>query len=129
MRVFAQANQTLLSMSVIAMSAVTANASPLEIVRDGREEAANSRLNEDGMIAMSQQAVNIILFICGAAGILLTAIGIYQLWSGQAMDDGGYQASNSNKRGIIMIVCGGLLTISAVIAAVVPYAVLGAAGG
>lgn len=102
-------------------TAAFANPSPLKVVTDGRTHAKTSKMTEQGLLATTQSGVNILLYACGGLGILLVGIGLYQqYWS--FSDRAGPQASRVSP--IAMVVFGSLLTISAVIAAVLPNALL-----
>ncbi|MCB5411747.1 hypothetical protein [Pseudogemmobacter faecipullorum] len=100
-------------------------ASPLQVIMDGRDEARNSRLTEAGAIELSTSAANITMYISGAAGILVVAFGLFYLWQHNADGDNSRRTA---LRGVLILLVGGLLTIPAIIAAVAPNALLGAAG-
>lgn len=124
-------NKYLLAMIVIA-SAVALPAlaeSPLQTVMDGREAAQSSNLTEaairgtDGSPGLAQQAANIVMYICGALAIVLTASGLYQLY--QSADGNQYGGQTATKEGAMWrLVIAGLLSIPAIIAAIIPFAVL-----
>lgn len=113
--------------SVVALPALAE--SPLQIVIDGRDAAQSSNLTEDGIRGtegspgLAQQAANIVMFVCGALAIVLTASGLYQLY--KAADGDKYGGQTATKEGAIWrLVIAGLLSIPAIIAAIIPYAVL-----
>lgn len=124
-------NKYLLAMivaaSVVALPALAE--SPLQTVMDGRAAAQNSNLSEEGIRGngaspgLAQQAANIVMFVCGALAIVLTASGLYQLY--QSADDSQYGGQTATKEGAMWrLVIAGLLSIPAIIAAIIPYAVL-----
>lgn len=95
--------------------------SPLQVVMDGRAAAEDSRITEQGLINLSQSGTHAVLFASGMMGIVLTSLGVYRLWSVQADPRG--QATTA--QGLWMVGLGGVLTIPAVIAAVVPFWIVG----
>lgn len=116
-----------LSRISLAVSAVLvarlahATASPLQVVIDGREEAKTSRLTETGLRGMFQDGTNLFLIGCGLVGILMVGAALYMRYQQEAAHGGQVQRGNW----WIMFVAGSLLTIVAVVAAVLPYAILG----
>lgn len=121
---------SLLSIScylILTMRAV-AQVSPLEVIMDGREEAEDSNLTEAGMTALAQSTANIVLFVCGALAIFLTAIGLLELYRASEADN-MFGTQQATKEGAIWkLVIAGLVSIPAIIAAILPYAVLPEAG-
>lgn len=103
--------------------------SPLQTVMDGREAAQSSNLTEDAIRGtdtspgLAQQAANIVMYVCGALAIVLTASGLYHLY--QAADGDQYGGQTATKEAAIWrLVIAGLVSIPAIIAAIIPYAVL-----
>lgn len=109
---------------VMAQADETKDASPLSVVMAGREEAKKSMLTENGLISMTNSATNILLYVCGAAGIALAAYGIYYLWDSQRMSP--EVRPKSPFTGVFIILVGGLMTIPAIMAAIAPNAILAA---
>lgn len=91
--------------------------SPLDVVLDGRAAADSSNLTEEGIESLMISAGNITLLIAGLFGIMLVASGIWTLWRGSNDAD-----PRLSRAGWPMIVIGGLMTIPAIVAAIVPYA-------
>lgn len=81
-------------------------------------------LTETGMRTLSQSAANVILYGCGALAILFTALALKDLFFAQDNDNYG-GPSETNRSGIAKLIIAGLVSIPAVIAAVVPYTLLG----
>lgn len=112
---------------VLALPALAeGDASPLQIIMDGRDEAQNSNLTEAGMSDLAQGTANVVMYVCGALAIALTAAGLWELYQAQ---DGGAQymggASPTKSSALWKLGIAGLVTIPAVIAAVLPYLLLG----
>lgn len=101
-----------------------AQESPLQVVMDGREAAENSNLTEAGMTSMAQAAANVVLYVCGFLAILFTAVGLWELYN--ASDEQSMYGTNVPTRSsaIQKLIIAGLISIPAIIAAIVPYAVL-----
>ena len=121
---------SLLFVSCYLLTAMRAfgQASPLQIVMDGREEAENSSLTEAGMTTLAQSTANVVLYVCGFLAILFTAIGLWELYN--ASDEQAMYGSNVPTKGsaIQKLIIAWLISIPAIIAAIVPYAVLPEAG-
>jgi hypothetical protein len=116
-----------IALAVLALVALALPAlaqSPLEVVMDGREAAQTSNLTEAGMSALAQSTANVVMYVCGALAIALTALGLYEMY--QASDaDAGYGASAATKEGAMWkLVIAGLISIPAIIAAILPFALL-----
>lgn len=99
--------------------------SPLETVMDGRSAATTSTLTESGMTTLAQTTANIVMFTCGAVAIILTALGLYELYKAAEGDSmmGGRQANKSSA--IWKIGLAGAVSVPAIIAAIFPHVVLG----
>ena len=121
---------SLLSFScyILVSARAVAQESPLQVVMDGRAAAEASNLTEEGMTNLSQSVANIILYVCGALAIFLTAAALYELY--RAVDgESSYGAQSATKEGAIKkLIIAGLVSIPAIIAAIIPYAVLPEAG-
>lgn len=100
-------------------AAYATDASPLQVVLDGREQARTTRLNESGFVILSQSAVNVVLYGAGAIGIFLVGLGLYQ----KVRIERSMQPVAGNPW--VMILFGSLLTIPAIVAAILPNAILG----
>lgn len=100
--------------------------SPLQTVMDGRNEAANSALTEQGFRGLSQGAVNATLYICGALSVILVAYGLYQLYQAQEEQNAMMTGDDKRRAAVWSIVIGGLISIPAIIAAIAPVNLLGA---
>jgi|JRYH01.1.fsa_nt_gb hypothetical protein len=98
--------------------------SPLQTVIDGRDAARTSTLTEQGMTTMAQQAANITLFVCGALAIILTAMALFQLYKAGEMEGMHIQA-NEQRAAVWKLVIAGLVSIPAIVAAILPYTLLG----
>lgn len=95
--------------------------SPLRIVMDGRKVAETSSLTEEGLIDLAQVAANVVLYGCGAIAVFLTALGLIELW--RASDPGSYGGSRASRSSAMWkLVIAGLVSIPAVIAAILPHA-------
>ena len=118
----------LFSCYILASAHAVAQESPLQVVMDGREAAEGSNLTEAGMTRLAQSTANVILYVCGALAILLTMAALLDLYRASESDSmfGGQQAT---KEGAIKkLIIAGLVSIPAIIAAIIPYAVLPEAG-
>lgn len=120
--------QLTLALSCYVLSAVYLGAeetpSPLHIVMDGREAAKRSNLTEVKMTGLAQSAANIILYVCGALAIFLTANALLELYRA-ADNENMYGAQTASKEGAIKkLIIAGLVSIPAIIAAILPYAIL-----
>lgn len=117
--------------SIIAVAACAvalpalADVSPLQTVMDGRDAAANSALTEEGAKSFAQGAANITMYVCGALSVILVAFGLYQLYITQEEQNMTGTADDKKRAAVWSIVIGGLLSIPAIIAAVLPYNLLG----
>lgn len=101
--------------------------SPLQIVMDGREAAAESMLSEEGARTMTQSAVNSVMYICGSLSVILVSFGLYQLFIAQEEQNMMGTTDDKKRDAIAAIVIGSLLSIPAIIAAILPYNLLGTA--
>lgn len=108
------------SVSLIASVVYAAPPSPLQVVVDGRTAAKSSKLTEKGMAGLAQSGLNVFLIACGLAGVMMVGFG---MWTRYQAELAGPQRAGGPSA-MWMIVAGSLLTISAIIAAVIPYAVL-----
>lgn len=90
---------------------------------DGREAAESSNLTEAGMSDLAQSAANVVMYVCGALAIVLVALGLFDLY--RAQETGAYGNTPTKSAALWKIVIGGIVTIPAVIAAVLPYLLLG----
>lgn len=100
--------------------------SPLQVVMDGRAAAETSELTEAGMSGLAQSAANVVLYVCGALAIALAALGLMELYAASNPDSNFSPASQraTHSGGMWKIIIAGLVSIPAVIAAILPYAVL-----
>ena len=105
-----------------------ADVSPLQTVMDGRDEAERSMLSEDGTRTMATSALNSTLYICGVLSVILVVFGLYQLYVVQEEQNMMGTTDDRKRAAYWSIVIGGLISIPAIIAAVVPFNVLGAGG-
>ena len=103
-----------------------ADVSPLQSIMDGRDEAANSMLTEDGAQTMATSVVNTVLYVCGALAVLLVSFGLYQLYVVQEEQNMMGTADDRKRAAYWSIVIGSLVSIPAIVAAIVPFNVLGA---
>lgn len=120
----------LLLFVVCAAPSILGAESPLQTVMDGREAAGESNLTEsairgtDTEPGLAQKAANIVMYICGALAIILTALGLYQLYQVQDSEN-MYGGTSATKGGALWkLLIAGLISIPAIIAAIIPYAVL-----
>ena len=109
-------------------STARADVSPLQTVMDGRDEAERSMLTEDGTRTMATSALNSMLYICGALSVVLVVFGLYQLYVVQEEQNMMGTADDRKRAAYWSIVIGSLVSIPAIIAAIVPFNVLGAGG-
>lgn len=108
-----------------AAHALAAATSPLQVVMDGREAAEDSNLTEEGMEGLAQGTANVVLYVCGALAIALTAIALVELYRASEGDT-MFGANQATKSGALSkLVVAGLVSIPAIIAAILPNAVLG----
>lgn len=94
---------------------VTAEVSPLNVITDGRTKATASSLTEAGLRKLAEQSGDIALYFAGLLGLILGASGVLMLHRAQSEGDG-----RMTSRGWIMLFTGGLITIPAFLAALVP---------
>lgn len=108
---------------VVALPAI-GQESPLQVVMDGREAASTSNLTEAGMRGLAQSAANIVLYVCGALAIALTAFGLWELY--RASDGASGYGSNqaTTEGGWWKIGIAGLMSVPALVAAILVHAVL-----
>ena len=100
-------------------------ASPLEEVINGRYLAANSTLTEEGFRGMSQGAANATMFICGALSVILVSFGLVRLYNAQEAQNMMSTGDDAKRAAYWSIAIGSLLSIPAIIAAILPYNLLG----
>ena len=96
----------------------------LETNQDALEAVAESTFTGDGVEDAAQNTTNALLFALGAAGILMTAWGIWKLYK---VSNQGEQSRESAAAPIMMIVIGGMMTIAAIITAIFPNLFVGEA--
>ena len=115
----------LASIAISARAARAQGVSPLQTVMDGRDEAGNTMMNEAGITTLAQQAANATMFICGALAIIFTALALKDLYFAQ--EDAGMMSHGGDRQraGMMKLVIAGLVSIPAIIAAVLPYTLLG----
>ncbi len=99
-----------------------ADESPLAVVMEGREAARTTLLTEQGAKDLANASAEILLYVSGAIGIAMAMGGMYYLW---AHNQDGEASRRTNLRGVAMILIGGCMTIPAIMAAILPHAVLG----
>tara|TARA_R110000737_G_scaffold127218_3_gene159748 strand:- start:8131 stop:8472 length:342 start_codon:yes stop_codon:yes gene_type:complete len=99
--------------------------SPLQIVMEGRDAAAHSMLSEDGMAELSQAGANIVMYVCGALAICLTALALNQLYIAHS-DGTSFGGGNGAavRAAWTKLIIAGIVSIPAIIAAILPHAVL-----
>lgn len=85
----------------------------------------DSSFTEDGVEGTAQSLTNSVLFAVGAIGVIMTAFGIYSLWK-HSRD--GERSRGGAGQGVAMIAIGGLMTIAAIVTAIVPNLVVGGEG-
>ena len=89
----------------------------LETNQQALDAVDTSVFTGDGVETASQSALDAILYIVGAFGVLLVAFGINALYKHYKQGD---QARDEASKGIWMIGIGGCMTIPAIITAVFP---------
>ena len=92
-------------------------ASPLTVVMDGRAAAETSNLTEIGMTALAQSSANVILFVCGAVAILLTALALWEFY--QAADES--DPRKTKESALWKLAMAGFVSIPAIVAGVIPH--------
>lgn len=113
-----------ISCYVLTTMHAVADESPLRVVMDGREAAEDSNLTEAGMAGLAQSTANIIMYVCGALAIFLTAVALLELYRASESDS-MFGSQQATKEGAVSkLVIAGLVSIPAIIAAIIPYAVL-----
>ncbi|NJM82512.1 MAG: hypothetical protein HC844_08445 [Tabrizicola sp.] len=95
-------------------------ASPLTVVMDGRAAAATSNLTETGMTTLAQASANVILFVCGALAILLTALALWDYYRAQDME-GMHMEGEAKRAAISKLILAGFVSIPAIVAGVIPH--------
>ena len=114
---------SLLAVALVAACPALAQVSPLETVMDGRTAASTSNLTEAGMTGLAQATANVVMYTCGALAIALTAFGLLELY--RASDGSSYSNQQATTEGgVWKLVIAGLVSIPAIVAAIVPYALL-----
>lgn len=103
---------------------VLADESPLRVVMDGREAAETSILTEAGMRALAQSGANVVMYVCGALAIFLVACAMVELY--RASDgDVAYQGGQASwSGGMWKLAIGALISVPALIAAILPHVLL-----
>lgn len=82
----------------------------------------SSSMTTQGFANAMQALTNSVMFLIGAVGVILTCWGIYNLWQHQKEGD---RAQGSAMQGVFMTAIGGVMTIGAIIAGVLPTLLLG----
>ena len=95
-------------------------ASPLTVVMDGRAAAETSNLTETGMTTLAQASANVILFVCGALAILLTAIALWDYYRAQDME-GMHLGGEAKRSAISKLILAGFVSIPAIVAGIIPH--------
>lgn len=96
----------------------------LETNQKALEAVAESTFTGEGVGEAAQNTTNALLFALGAAGIMMTAWGIWKLYK---VSNEGEQSRESAVAPIMMIVIGGMMTIAAIITAIFPNLFVGEA--
>lgn len=96
----------------------------LETNEDALEAVAESTFTGDGVEEAAQNTTNALLYALGAAGIAMTAWGIWKLYK---VSNEGEQSRESAAAPIMMIVIGGMMTVAAIITAIFPNLFVGEA--
>lgn len=91
--------------------------SPLDVVLDGRAAADTTNLTEVGMTNLMIAGGNILLAVAGLLGVFLAAGGLLNIYRGH-----GDQDDQKVRSGWLMTAIGSCMTVPAIIAAIIPYA-------
>mgnify|MGYP003663079977 CR=1 FL=1 len=98
----------------------------LETNQEAMEAVDDSTFTQSGVQDASQNATNMTLYIVGFVGIVMTIFGIWALYKHY---NEGEQSRDSAAKGLILCGIGGVMTIGAVMTAVVPNLLLDGADG
>lgn len=91
--------------------------SPLDVVLNGRAAADTTNMTEDGIEALAISGGNILLFGAGLLGVILGAFALKTLYYAHSEGD-----DELARRAWAMIAISGLITVPAIVAAIVPFA-------
>jgi len=101
----------------LTLPATSASAtSPLDVVKEGRRAARGSNLDQAGITKLLTSGSNIVIIAAACLGIAVAASGLLTVYCGSAADN-----DQQVRAGWTMVVIGGLTTIPAIVAAIVPY--------